>query len=47
MAIDYPNPIGESPVFQAVLEQVSRLAAIDRPLLVVGERGTGKELVAR
>jgi psp operon transcriptional activator len=29
-----------------MLEQVSRLAPLDRPILVVGERGTGKELVA-
>jgi psp operon transcriptional activator len=28
------------------LAQVSQLAALDRPVLVVGERGTGKELVA-
>jgi len=29
-----------------VLDRVSRLARLDRPCLVVGERGTGKELVA-
>ena len=28
------------------MEQVSRLASLDRPALVIGERGTGKELVA-
>lgn len=28
------------------MEQVSRLASLDRPVLVIGERGTGKELVA-
>jgi psp operon transcriptional activator len=38
--------VGEAPAFLAVLEQVSRLAPIDRPVLVTGERGTGKELVA-
>ncbi len=37
--------IGEDPAFVGVLEQVSRLAPIDKPCLVVGERGTGKELV--
>lgn len=38
--------IGESNAFQEVLEQVSRLAQIPRPLLIIGERGTGKELIA-
>lgn len=38
--------IGESPAFVAMLEQVSRLAPLDRPALIIGERGTGKELVA-
>jgi psp operon transcriptional activator len=38
--------VGEAPAFRAALAQVSRLAALDRPALVVGERGTGKELVA-
>jgi len=40
------TPLGESPAFQAMLAHVSRLALLDRPVLVVGERGTGKELVA-
>ncbi len=38
--------IGESPAFLGVLEDVSRAAGLDRPVLVVGERGTGKELIA-
>ena len=38
--------LGEDPAFLEVEEQISRLAAIDRPCLVVGERGTGKELLA-
>ena len=38
--------IGESPAFLGVLEDVSRAAPLDRPVLIVGERGTGKELVA-
>src|SRR5579875_1708206 len=41
-----PPPIGESPAFREALAQVSRLAPLDRPVLVVGERGTGKELIA-
>ena len=39
--------VGRSPQLQAVLEQVQRVAKVPRPLLIVGERGTGKELVAR
>ena len=39
--------IGESESFLAVLDQTSRLAAIDRPILIIGERGTGKELIAK
>jgi psp operon transcriptional activator len=38
--------IGESPAFLEVLERVSRVAQLNRPVLVIGERGTGKELVA-
>jgi len=38
--------IGESPIFLEVLERVSRVAQLNRPVLVVGERGTGKELIA-
>ena len=43
---DVPSILGEDPAFLEVEEQVSRLAAISRPCLVVGERGTGKELLA-
>src|SRR5438477_10717565 len=43
---ELPPLVGEAPAFRAVLAQVSQLAALDRPVLVVGERGTGKELVA-
>ena len=41
-----PPILGEDPAFLEVEAQVSRLAAIDRPCLVIGERGTGKELLA-
>lgn len=41
------NLIGESPAFLAVLDKVSKLAAIERPILIIGERGTGKELIAQ
>jgi psp operon transcriptional activator len=38
--------IGVAPAFLEVLEHVSRAAPLAKPVLVVGERGTGKELVA-
>jgi psp operon transcriptional activator len=41
-----PTLIGQSPALLEVLERVSALAPVDRPVLIVGERGTGKELVA-
>ncbi|MEM9738628.1 MAG: phage shock protein operon transcriptional activator [Pseudomonadota bacterium] len=37
--------IGESPAWLEALEHASRVAPLDRPLLVIGERGTGKELI--
>jgi psp operon transcriptional activator len=45
-----PNPensglIGEAPAFLAMLEHVSRAAKLSKPVLVIGERGTGKELI--
>jgi psp operon transcriptional activator len=40
------NPIGESKSFQAMLAHVSALAPLNRPVLIIGERGTGKEIVA-
>ncbi|MBN1671140.1 MAG: sigma-54-dependent Fis family transcriptional regulator [Kiritimatiellae bacterium] len=39
--------IGESPQVRKVMDQVVRVAAIPRPVLIMGERGTGKELIAR
>lgn len=38
--------IGEAPIFLEMLEHVSRAAPLSKPVLVVGERGTGKELIA-
>ena len=40
-----PQLIGEAPAWLAALEHVSRLAPLDRPALIIGERGTGKELI--
>lgn len=38
--------LGQAPVFMAMLEHVSQAAPLSRPVLVMGERGTGKELIA-
>lgn len=38
--------IGESSGLFDILEQASMLAPLNRPVLVVGERGSGKELIA-
>ena len=43
---DLPDLIGEAPIFAAMLDHVSRVAPLERPVLVVGERGSGKELIA-
>lgn len=43
---DVVNFIGESPAFTRMLAKVSVLAPLERPVLILGERGTGKELVA-
>ncbi len=38
--------IGQSSAFLDAVERASRAASLNRPVLVVGERGTGKELIA-
>ncbi len=38
--------IGESGAFLDAVEKASRAAGLNRPVLVIGERGTGKELIA-
>jgi psp operon transcriptional activator len=43
---ELPPLVGQAPAFLDLLEQVSRVAPLDRPVLVIGERGTGKELIA-
>jgi psp operon transcriptional activator len=41
-----PDPIiGQADNFLAVLEQVSRAAPLSKPVLIIGERGAGKELI--
>src|SRR6202451_2876864 len=39
--------IGSSPKFRALLTQVARVAAVDSAVLIQGETGTGKEVIAR
>ncbi len=38
--------VGEAPAFLSALDEVSAVAPLEKPVLVVGERGTGKELIA-
>jgi len=38
--------LGASSAFFELTDQISRAAPLDRPMLVIGERGTGKELIA-
>ena len=40
------NLIGQANSFLEVLEKVSQLAQLNKPVLIIGERGTGKELIA-
>lgn len=37
---------GADPVFLDLMDRVSEVAPLERPVLVIGERGTGKELIA-
>ncbi len=43
----FRNMLGNSPRWQSVIEQVRTVAASDLPVLIQGETGTGKEMVAR
>ena len=40
------NLLGQANSFLEVLEQVSQIAPLSKPVLIIGERGTGKELIA-
>ncbi len=39
--------VGESPAFRAVLRKVEQVAPVETTVLLTGETGTGKELIAR
>jgi formate hydrogenlyase transcriptional activator len=43
----FPEIVGESPALKQVLDQIQTVAATDATVLILGETGTGKELVAR
>ncbi len=42
-----PQFIGESPAIKSVLEQIPNIAQSDASVLITGENGTGKELIAQ
>jgi len=39
--------LGRSPAIQKIRDTIQQLAALDAPILITGETGTGKELIAR
>jgi formate hydrogenlyase transcriptional activator len=45
--INFEEIIGESPALRTALQQVQTVAASDSTVLILGETGTGKELIAR
>lgn len=45
--INYIDFIGESPAIKRIHELIDRIAVTDADVLILGENGTGKELVAR
>ena len=44
---NFADIVGASPAFKAVLDQVAVVARSDATILLLGETGTGKELIAR
>ena len=44
---EFERIVGKSPALEAVLEEVERVAPTDSTVLIQGETGTGKELIAQ
>jgi formate hydrogenlyase transcriptional activator len=44
---NFEEIVGESPVLRRVLKEVETVAATNSTVLIIGETGTGKELIAR
>jgi formate hydrogenlyase transcriptional activator len=46
-AAAFPEIVGTSAALGRILQQVEQVAAVDSPVLILGETGTGKDLLAR
>jgi PAS domain S-box-containing protein len=46
-ALIFEEIVGSSPVLQAVISSITKVAPTDSTVLITGETGTGKELIAR
>jgi formate hydrogenlyase transcriptional activator len=46
-ALHVDEIVGDSPALTQVMQQITRIASTDTTVLILGETGTGKELVAR
>ena len=44
---NHPEALGRSEAFLNFMELLSQTSKVDRPVLIIGERGTGKELAAQ